>query len=357
MFLIDKYTPKNINEVFFHKNIYKLLKNMAKDESIPHIIFHGAEGTGKKTMIKIFLELLFDETVNDIYNAIYKVTGSSNKCNDEIIKKSDYHIIIEPSNTNYDRYLVHDVVKDYAKHTGFDAYKTKRQFKIIQINNLDNFPFYAQTSLRRTMENYSDKCRFIMSCNSLSNVIRPVQSRCICIRLPTPSEHKLLEYTCNIISKEQIKISLKDIYKIISTSNYCIKSVLWKLELYNQKISYNTDYDIYIEKIVNKILTGKFTEITEIRNIIFNISITNINHTKILQDIIIYILKYNISDIIKIKIMKIVSDLEYNLIRGRRSIIHFDTIIIGIINIVNENKKIVISCKNSATKNTSKLFC
>ena len=48
MFLIDEHTPKNIDDVVFHKDIYELLKNMAKDESIPHIIFHGKEGTGKK---------------------------------------------------------------------------------------------------------------------------------------------------------------------------------------------------------------------------------------------------------------------------------------------------------------------
>jgi len=343
MFLIDEHTPKNIDDVVFHKDIYELLKNMAKDESIPHIIFHGQEGTGKKTMIKLFLKLLFDETVDELYDAVYKVTGSSNKVNDEIIKKSNYHIIIEPSNTNYDRYLIHDVVKNYAKHIGFDVYKTKRTFKIIQINNLDNFPFYAQTSLRRTMENYSDKCRFIMSCNSLSKVIRPVQSRCICIRLPTPTEYKLLEFTLNIIAKENIKISLKEIHKIISTSNYCIKSVLWKLELYTLNINYDTDYELYIHKITNYILKGNYNNINNIRNIIFNISITNINHNKILQDIIKNILKSKLSDIIKIKIMKLVSNLEHNLIRGRRSIIHFDSIIIGIMNIINvdeSNKKI-----------------
>ena len=83
IFHIDKYTPKNINEIYFHKEIYELLERMSKDESIPHIIFHGVKGTGKKTMIKIFLEMLFDKSVNNIYEVDYKVTGSSNKVNFE----------------------------------------------------------------------------------------------------------------------------------------------------------------------------------------------------------------------------------------------------------------------------------
>ena len=69
-----------------HKEIYELLERMSKDESIPHIIFHGVKGTGKKTMIKIFLEMLFDKSVvtsgvfdkykqdevtDETYNALY----------------------------------------------------------------------------------------------------------------------------------------------------------------------------------------------------------------------------------------------------------------------------------------------
>ena len=117
------------------------------------------------------------------------------------------------------------------------------------------------------------------------------------------------------------------------------------------KINYDTDYEIHIEKITNYILKGDYNSINNIRNIIFNISITNINHNKILQDIIKNILKSKLSDIIKIKIMKLVSNLEHNLIRGRRSIIHFDSIIIGIMNIIYTNKKIVIKKKYTNNKN------
>ena len=50
MFFIDKYIPKNEEELIFHKNIYNILKIMSEDDSIPHIIFHGSSGTGKKTI-------------------------------------------------------------------------------------------------------------------------------------------------------------------------------------------------------------------------------------------------------------------------------------------------------------------
>ena len=50
MLFIDKYNPKSIDECFFHKEILKKLKLISEDKSIPHIIFHGPRGSGKKTI-------------------------------------------------------------------------------------------------------------------------------------------------------------------------------------------------------------------------------------------------------------------------------------------------------------------
>jgi len=339
MFLIDKYTPNHIDDVFFHKEIYDMLRQMAKDDSIPHIIFHGMPGTGKKTMINIFLELLFDSSVRNTYEVTYKVTGSSNKTNNETIKKSDYHIVIQPKNTNYDRYLIHNVVKDYAKRVGFQAYKSKRSFKIIQIDNLDNFTYYAQTSLRRTIENYSDKCRFVMWCNSLSNVIRPIQSRCTCIRLPCPTESQMLDYLCYISAMEGKTLPLNIIHNIISTSNGYIKGALWKVQDYWVGVDFETDYDRSINHLVNYLLTGQIDKIDKIRDHIFKLYITTFTHDQIIQDMMNNMMMHpDLDETLKIKIIVRVAELEYNLIRGRRAIIHFDSIVASIMSILNSSK-------------------
>jgi len=289
-------------------------------------------------MINIFLEMLFDSSVWNRYNVNYKVSSSGNKVNNELIEKSDYHIIIKPKNTNYDRYLIHNVVQDYAKRTGFDAYNTKRKFKVIQIDNLDNFTYYAQTSLRRTIENYSDKCRFIMWCNSLSNVIRPIQSRCICIRVPAPTELELLDYICHISTLEQKQIKLNTVYNIIKNSANNIKKLLWGLELHWLDINNETDYEKSIIMLVNILLGGKISKIDMFRDIIFKLYITNFTHNQILADIVKNIMiSDKLNDICKIKIMTKISELEYNLIRGRRAIIHFDSIAIAVMNIIIKN--------------------
>lgn len=340
MFLIHKYTPKHVNDIFFHKDTYEMLKKMAQDESFPHIIFHGTHGTGKKTMVNIFLELLFDSSVRDTYEATYKVTSSSNRTNTEVITKSDYHIVIKPKNTNYDRYLIHNVVKDYAKRIGFNAYRTNRSFKVVQIDNLDNFTFYAQTSLRRTIENYSDKCRFVMWCKSLSNVIRPIQSRCRCIRLPCPTEEQMLNFICYVSAMEKKPVPLNIMYDIISTSNCYTKTILWKLESYWIGIDYETDYDKSIVRLVDFLLRGQIDKIDAIRDIIFKLHITNFSHDKIISDMVSVIMKNTyLEEDVKILIMIKISELEFNLIRGRRAIIHFDSIVTAIMSIIKTYSK------------------
>ena len=41
MFIIDKYVPKNAENIIIHKKEIDVLKKMSTDESIPHIIFYG----------------------------------------------------------------------------------------------------------------------------------------------------------------------------------------------------------------------------------------------------------------------------------------------------------------------------
>src|SRR3990167_878267 len=110
-----------------------MLKIMSADDSIPHVIFYGPEGSGKKTIINLFLEMIYDKDVHKLEDCIYKVAGSGNKITEVIVKQSNYHIIIEPNNNNFDRYLIHDIVKEYAKRRSLGIFKTIRQFKMVVI--------------------------------------------------------------------------------------------------------------------------------------------------------------------------------------------------------------------------------
>ena len=377
-FLVDKYIPTNINDVieedfdkfidydkikpddlwlygsnphkcFFHKDIFKKLEKISKDDSLPHIIFYGNPGTGKKTLINIFLEMIFDNSIYKLDDSKYTIMSSGNNESEVIIKQSDHHIIIEPNNTNFDRYLIQEIVKEYAKKYPLCIFEKSRKFKAVQINYLDNLSYYAQTSLRRTIEKYSKTCRFIMWCYSLSKVIEPLRSRCLCIHIPTQTDEQLYKWMYNICCLEKIKIKSSIINSILAESNGNLKSILWKLDLYRYNNKIYNSYEEGINRIVNEIISIKNNKIInyaypinipKIREYIYKMYVTNISLNIIIKDILKNILILN-KDINNKQINDIInsaSEFEYRLSKKRRDIIHLEAFVINIIFILIKKK-------------------
>jgi replication factor C small subunit len=80
--------------------------------------------------------------------------------------------------------VVRDRIKNFARSSfgGFD-------YRVIFLDEADSLTSDAQSALRRTMEQFADNTRFILSCNYSSRIIDPIQSRCAVFRFsPLPDE-------------------------------------------------------------------------------------------------------------------------------------------------------------------------
>ena len=366
-FLVDKYIPNNIDDIFepnifdknklnpmylnpkydsweysinpskcfFSRDIFKKLRKISEDDGLPHIIFYGNPGSGKKTMINLFLEMIFDKSIYKLDDSKYTVISSGNVETEVIVKQSDHHIIIEPNNNNFDRYLIQDIVKEYAKKYPLSIFEKNRKFKSVQINYLDNLSYYAQTSLRRTIEKYSKTCRFIMWCYSLSKVIEPLRSRCLCIHVPTQTDDEIIKWIFNICSLENIKLPPYYLNKIVETSNGNLKDILWKLDLYKNCRKVDNAYKVAVNALIAEIMGT--ANIQTIRDYIYKMMITNITSNTIIKDILNIILKINdnISVEQRTAIITNASEYEYRLSKGRRDIIHIEAFIVSIIKILS----------------------
>lgn len=360
-FLVDKYIPGEVSDIidplyeyydnsigktnynwksqspskcYFHKEILQRLKTISSDDGLPHIIFYGNPGSGKKTLINLFLEQIFDKSVYNLDDSKYSVISSGNIENEVIVKQSDHHIVIEPGNNNFDRYLIQDIVKEYARRYPLCIFESSREFKMVQINHLDNLSYYAQTSLRRTIEKYSKTCRFIMWCYSLSKVIEPLRSRCLCIHVPTQTDDELIKWTFNIASLEKIKLNFNVLSNIVETSNGNLKDILWKLDMYKHCGKISNCYQSVMNNLIDEILNNH--DIATIRDYIYKIMITGITSGIIIRDILDIIL-IKISNYPKDKIFEIInfaSLCEYRLSKGRRDIIHIETFIENVVNVL-----------------------
>jgi replication factor C subunit 3/5 len=369
MFLIDKYTINDMNDIILHKDIYnklvigynienrklnleeldKIIKNKSYDqfekfyytkskiysnyEMMPNLLINGPAGCGKHTLIKLLLTDIFDNTINDTFIETYHIKGYGNSIVDIDIEQSKYHIIIEPNNTGLDKYLIQEIVKEYAKKKIINVSYNKYPFRVVLINNFDNLHYYAQTSLRCNMEKYYKTCRFILCANNTSKIIEPILSRCLNIRIPVPTYEEMKNLIYYITIRENKLITKNKINDIIEQGGLNIKNTLWILQMYYYKI---TDYELpwkkSLDKIIEfmielkkiKILNEKIIITT--RTILYNIFTTNIPAIYILQELIKKIINSNEFDVnITHIILQLSSNTEIRLNKGKRSIIHLDT--------------------------------
>jgi replication factor C subunit 3/5 len=335
MFLFEKYRPKKINDLVFNKKILEQLMFIASNENIPHIIIAGPVGGGKKTLVKFFLEALYDPDVNDLSRVKYNISGSSTKKEVEILQ-SNYHIIIEPTNTNHDKYILQEIIKQYAIHKSFNIFKTQRKFKTIVIYNIENLANNSQAALRRTMELYARTCRFVMVCNNLSKVFDPLRSRCRTFCTQLPSTKEILNIISYISIMENITVSQEKIKLIINNCNNNLKIAIWMLDA----IRYDCNPIIPLDDAFNSVIKLIFEAVTDknivkifdwnIRAHIYNTLITNIRGTEVIVILLDELIKRIDNDEICSKIIQFASVAENNLIHGRRDITNIDFFILAV---------------------------
>lgn len=131
-------------------------------------------------------------------------TTSNRKLEFNIVA-SVYHLEITPSDVgNYDRIVVQDLLKEVAQTQQVDL-SAKQRFKVVVINEADHLTRDAQAALRRTMEKYSPNLRLILLANSTSNIIAPIRSRTLLVRVPAPTEGEICEVLKAVGHKEHFQ--------------------------------------------------------------------------------------------------------------------------------------------------------
>jgi len=375
MFLVDKYyndpiyinyhkkiIEKIINSFDTHSQIYSNVESIIKlpnDQlhkivnnlnygnwqysNFMHLIVYGNIGSGKEYLINNLLCKIYGKSSIELKDVEYTVTGYSNTKTKIMIKQSKHHIIIEPNTNGFDKYLIQDIIQDYAKSELLNIFKNRKLFKVVVINKIDNLSYYAQASLRRTMEKYSNSCKFILISDQLSKIIEPLRSRCLLVRVQLPNEEEILETLLHITYKENINISFIKLKEIINNSENKINHAIWLLEMYKNNIEYTKSWDLIVNLIVHNIQNIKITSNKKLYSILKNIRqqfyilfITNIPTKMIIRNIMIKLLELNNDLTLKYNIINITSIHEERLTQGTRHIIHFEGYIIRLLALFNK---------------------
>ena len=273
--------------------------------------------------------------------SIYKIIGYGNNTVEVELNNSKFHIVINPYNTGFDKYLIQEVVKEYTKNKLINI-DNQQSFKIIVINNVDKLSYYAQTSLRCTMEKYSNYCKFFITGKNISKIIEPIKSRCLFIRIPKPNNFDILEFILNIYHKEKRFLPKDTLLNLVNKNNFNVKEILWNIDLNLNNVKYNNKIEDTINEIILLINNKNYIKnINLIRDKLYLLFITNIDFKVILKLLLIN-LSLRISDSFILKeISNYISDTDLNISLGKRVVIHFENLLYKIMYVLNNNNIII----------------
>jgi replication factor C subunit 3/5 len=341
---IDNVMKKSPEE--FENLITDLERGIWRYANFQHLVVYGPTGSGKEYLINKLLEKIYGKQNTQLSNVEYTINGYGSSKTKVFIKQSKFHIVIEPNSNGFDKYLIQEIIQNYAKTELLNILKYKRLFKIVVINKIDNLSYSAQASLRTTMEKYASTCKFIFLCDQLSKMIEPLRSRCVEIRVPLPSNIQILNTILHISKNEQISLNSDEIKDIIYNCDNKISNAIWLLEFKKRNYIFDNSWERKIDEIVNIIInpnnykqTKILKSINKIRECFYSLSITNINTQKIFKLIMNKILNYYDDINLKSHIIEITSLFELRHSQGTRHINHVEGYICRIFYLLTNYKK------------------
>jgi len=141
---VEKYRPKTIAETILPSRLKDVFQSMVDGGELQNMLFTGTAGLGKTTVAKAL-------------------------CNELGL---DYIIINGSEEGNID--TLRGKIKQFASTVSFSG-----GYKVVILDEADYLnPQSTQPALRGFIEQFSDNCRFILTCNFKNRIIEPLHSRC-----------------------------------------------------------------------------------------------------------------------------------------------------------------------------------
>lgn len=306
----EKYRPKKFEEVVGQEEIIKRVQSLVNSLNIPHLLFTGPAGTGKSTLALIVVKALFGETWRENY---LELNASDERGIDVVRQK----------------------VKDFARTKALGNVP----FKVIFLDEADALTREAQQALRRTMENFTSTCRFILSCNYSSKVIDPIQSRCVIFRFRLLEKKDVKKIVDRIAEQEKLAITLEGFNALYEASEGDCRRAINLMqatssispnitpELVNTIVSQAKPSDIRI--VLDYALSGDFINARDkLLDIMLKDSVSGQDVIKAIQK---EIWNLPIENDLKVKLTEKTGEAEFRLVEGSDEFIQLEALLASFI--------------------------
>jgi replication factor C small subunit len=302
----EKYRPQDFSEIKGQKEIVARVKAFVAQKNMPHQLYAGPAGVGKSTLAIVVAKKLF---------------GTEWRQNFIELNASDERGID----------VIRVKVKDFARTKAIGDVP----FKIIFLDECDALTREAQQALRRTMENYTNTCRFILSCNYSSKIIDPIQSRCAVFRFK-PVDKKDLHLIIDRIAKEEhLKIAEKAKEALIEISDGdCrrLENVMQSSAAISKNITEQLIYDLSsvaepkeVKEVLELAINDKFVDArNKLMDTMLNHGLSGLDIIKQIQKTI---LNLDVENRVKMNLIEKCGEIEFRMTEGSDEFIQLESLL------------------------------
>jgi replication factor C small subunit len=291
----EKYRPVVLAEMRNQVDVVNRLKRFAETKAMPHCLFAGPPGTGKTTAALCLAHDLFGERFMD---AFLELNASDARGID----------------------VIRTTVKEFARI----ATISEVPFKILVLDEADNMTADAQHALRRTMERYTDTCRFVLSCNYSGRIIEPIQSRCAIFRFVPLEAEDVSAYVKIIAEKEHVHLTEPGLRALTESSEGDLRKAINTLQgasSLGKPIDEKVVYEVVgkakpgdVQELLDVAAKGDFLKAREkLRSMLVQ---QGLSGKDILKQIHSEILRMPIPEKSKIELIDAAGEIDFRLIQG-----------------------------------------
>jgi len=150
----EKYRPQTIDDCILPPDLKKTLNELVAGGQLPNLMLSGTAGLGKTTVAKAMCNML---------NLDYILINGSEESGIDVLRNK---------------------IKQFASTVSLSG-----GYKVVILDEADYLnPQSTMPALRGFIEEFSNNCRFILTCNFKNRIIEPLHSRCSVIEFNTPKK-------------------------------------------------------------------------------------------------------------------------------------------------------------------------
>jgi DNA polymerase III delta prime subunit len=240
MFLwVEKYRPQKIDDCVLPEALKNTFKEYISKGELPNFLLCGTAGTGKTTVAKALC--------NEI-GAEYMFINGSEESGIDVLRTK---------------------IKSFASSVSLTDAK-----KVVILDEADYLnPNSTQPALRAFIEEFSNNCRFILTCNFKNRIIEPLHSRCAVIEFKIDNTEKkkiivdFFKRTTHILKQENVDFDQQVVAELVTKYFPDFRRILNELQRYSVsgKIDTGILVNVSEESYKGLIKSMKEKDFTEVR--------------------------------------------------------------------------------------------